>query len=149
MRKQKSQPAGRQGFTLIEILVVVTIIAILTAIGIVSYSSINKRSRDAKRKSDIEQMRSALEMYRAENGYYVDAGSGVFTEASNLAGALVSTYLPAIPSDPKTGVSYWYKATDVSGVKYYGYCLSANLESENPPDTCTPYTAYNYGVKNP
>lgn len=139
----------KSGFTFIEILVTVVIIAIITAAGVVSYSSINKRSRDAKRRADIEQLRTALEMYRAENGYYVDAGSGAFTEASNLAGALVSTYIPAMPTDPKTDHNYWYQATNVSGVRYYGYCLSAIFESEDPSDACTPYSGQNYGVKNP
>lgn len=132
-----------------EILIVIAIIAVITAVGVVSYSSVNKRSRDAKRKSDIEQLRIALEMYRAENGYYANTGSGSYTDASGLSATLVSTYIPAIPTDPKTGGAYWYQATNVSGGNYYGYCLSTNLESENPSDTCTPYSGYNYGVKNP
>ena len=61
----------RNGFSLIELMVSTTVIAILTVIGVVSYSSVNKRSRDVKRKSDIEQIRSALEMYRSDYGYYL------------------------------------------------------------------------------
>lgn len=143
----------RQGFTLVELMVTVSIIAILIAIGIASYSSVNKRSRDTKRKSDIEQIRSGLEMYRAQNGSYPSPGSGSFVNASGLSAYLVSGYMPAIPADPQ-GTSpyiYQYKATDASGSTYYGYCLSAYLETQDLTDTCTPDAtlSHNYGTKSP
>lgn len=141
----------RRGFTLIEVLVAATIIAVLISIGVVSYGSVNKRSKDAKRKGDVEQIRSALEMYRADTGYYPNIGSGVWANAFGLSTLLVSTYLPAIPSDPKPAQTYRYKVTNLSGGNYYGYCMSALIESEDPLDTCTPDTvnSHNYGVKSP
>ena len=141
----------KKGFTLIEVLVAVTIIAVLISIGVVSYGSVNRRSRDAKRKGDMEQLRSALEMYRADNSYYPNAGSGSWANTSGLSPVLVSTYLPAIPFDPKSTQTYRYKATNLTGGNYYGYCMSAFLESENPNDTCTPDTvsSHNYGAKSP
>ncbi|KKU88007.1 hypothetical protein A3A64_00020 [Candidatus Gottesmanbacteria bacterium RIFCSPLOWO2_01_FULL_48_11] len=145
-------PQNLRGFTLIEILVAATILAVLAAIGLVSYGKINQRSRDSKRKSDVEQLRSALEMYRLDNGYYPNTGTGNWTDTSGLSTPLVSTYMPAIPSDPKTTQVYRYKATNVSGGNYYGYCLSALLESEaDPAETCTADTinSHNYGVKSP
>lgn len=144
----------KKGFTLIEILVAVTIITVLVSIGVVSYASVNKRSRDAKRKGDVEQLRSALEMYRSDIGSY-PANPLVpnFDNVSVLEDALVTTgtYMPAIPSDPKSTQTYRYKATNSSGGNYYGYCMSAILESEDPNDTCTPDTtnSHNYGVKSP
>jgi general secretion pathway protein G len=143
----------KKGFTLIEILVAATIIAVLVSIGLVSYSSVNRRSRDAKRKSDLEQVRSALEMYRADMGYYSDAGTGNWTNVSDLAVDIVDTYMPFLPSDPADNVVYRYLATNPSGTptQYYGYCVSALLESGDATDGCTPDTAsgHNYGVKNP
>ena len=150
------QPIKRTGFSLVELLITVSIIAILIAIGVASYATINRQSRDTKRKSDLEQIRSALEMYRADIGSYPSAGSGSFVAASSatdvlvgLTPSLVSTYLPVIPTDPKSTQSYMYKATNPSGGDYYGYCLSALLESEDPQDTCTPSVGQTYGVKNP
>lgn len=138
------------GFTLVELLIAVSIIGILVAIGTVSYSTVNKQSRDTKRKSDMEQIRSALEMYRADNGYYPSAGCAAascgFYNASVLP--LTPTYLPAIPTNPK-GREYRYQPSQRSGGNYYAYCLSALLESENPADTCAPDTGDNYGLKNP
>ncbi len=152
----KIHDAKKQGFSLMELLISVSIIAILVAIGVASYATINRQSRDTKRKSDMEQIRSALEMYRADNGSYPGAGSGNWVAASSstdvligLTPALVSTYLPVVPLDPKAAQSYMYLATNASGGYYYGYCLSALLESENPTDTCAPSTGQTYGVKNP
>lgn len=143
----------RRGFTLIEVLVAATIIAVLTAIAMVSYANINKRGRDTKRKSDMEQIRSALEMYRSDTGSYPNTGNGSWTDASNLSTTLVSSYMPAIPSDPKSPTQvYRFQATNLVSGNYYGYCLSSLIEAEvNPSDTCTPDTVntHNYGLKSP
>lgn len=146
MNKQK------RGFTLLEILVSITIIAVLTAIGIVSYSSVNKRSRDVKRKSDLEQVRSALEMYRADNGEYPNIGSG-FLNASGLDTDLVdSGYMPQVPDDPDSSENYYYDAIDTSGV-FTGYCICADLETvtSGTESTCTVSLPGNcdYGLKSP
>lgn len=146
------------GFSLVELLITVSIIAILISIGIASYATINKQSRDTKRKGDIEQVRAALEMYRANTGTYPAAGGGSWVVASSATDAtagltpyLVSTYIPAIPTDPKASQTYMYIATNPSGGNYYGYCVSVQTESDNPPDTCTVTlpTDHTYGLKNP
>ncbi|MCX8008338.1 MAG: hypothetical protein N3A54_01400, partial [Patescibacteria group bacterium] len=82
-------------------LVVVSIIVLLTGIGVSSYTTVSRRSRDARRLNDLEQIRSALEMYRAANGYYPNVGSGSWTNVSNLRNLLVPTYMQKIPSDPR------------------------------------------------
>lgn len=149
-RISKLEPRAA-GFSLIELLVVIAIIATLVTLSVVSYTTVNKRSRDTKRKSDVEQLRNALEIYRTENRMYPDTGGGSWTDASNLSSVLVSTYISAIPSDPKSTQVYRYQATGESGGAYYSYCLSTKLEAEDPTDSCTPDTVndHNYGVKNP
>jgi general secretion pathway protein G len=147
-----------KGFTLLELLVSATIIGVLTIIGVVSYGSVNKRSRDVKRKSDLEQIRSALEMYRSDNGFYPAANGGSWGVASNLSSSLVtSNYTPSIPSDPqKPSYLYYYVATNqnVANNNYYGYCLCGHIETQPvDPSTCTaiaiPNQVCNYGLKNP
>ena len=150
----------KHGFTLIEILIAVAIIAILTAIGIVSYNSVNKRARDAKRLGDMEQLRSSLEMYRSDFGYYPAVNPGSFDVASNLSTILTvdNTYLPTIPTDPQSPHLYYYESTGQDPItgKYYGYCLCARLEtqavlSSSCTDTLpgTPQDTCNYGVRQP
>jgi general secretion pathway protein G len=88
----------KTGFTLIEILVVVTIIALLSIGAVVSFSQFGKQSRDAKRKADIEQVRAALEMYKSNNV------SGSYP--TSLNSLVTDSYLKSIPVDPKTNLTY-------------------------------------------
>ncbi len=141
----------KKGFSLIELLVVIGIIASIVGFAAVSYSTVNRKARDTKRKGDMEQIRSALEIYRTDIGYYPNLGGGSYVDASGLSTSLVPSYIPAIPGDPQLGQAYRYKATNRSGNSYYGYCLSAKLEGADASGSCTPDTAisHNFGAKNP
>lgn len=104
------------GFTLIEILVVVTIIVLLTAAGLVSYSVFLKQSRDVRRKADLAQVSAALEMYRSNNDTYPTTG------LSQLTGPTI--YIQTVPTDPKNPTyTYYYTATASD------YTLGAYLEN--------------------
>ena len=136
------------GFTFLELLIAVTIIGVLTAIGTVSYVSTNKQSRDARRKSDLEQLRSALEMYRSDSAtsiYVVSAGA---VADSALTTLVSGAYISVIPQDPKpvTGcTNYYYKNNGSSAT----YCLCTCLESTTLPVSTCSQSGYNYCVKNP
>ena len=115
-----------EGFTLVEILVVVTIIALLASLAVVSYSQFVKQARDAKRTTDIEQIRAAIELYRNfdTGGAYpatVDfSGSGTIADAN-------ATYLGKVPNDPlsSSGYSLYY----ISVSPFTDYTLCAYLEN--------------------
>jgi general secretion pathway protein G len=149
----------RNGYTLIELLVVITIIVILGALSFVSYGYISGNSRNAKRKSDLEQVRSALEMYRADKGYYPNGAASYTTisSAPNTPGEILldDGYINALPADPKDNTLYPYKIimTDPSSGHYYGYCLAAYTEGigtlNNACTGVTPPESYYYIVKNP
>lgn len=144
---------NKRGFTLTELLISISIIAILVTIAVAAYSSVNKQSRDAKRKGDLEQIRSALEMYRTDNGSYPAVNTTNFDVASNLSAALVPTYIPVIPSDPKSpSQTYYLETTNAVGGNYYGYCVCALLEISTSASTTCSVTLpanCNYGLKNP
>jgi type IV pilus assembly protein PilA len=52
---------NQKGFTLVELLVVITIIAILSVIGVTIFSGVQKNARDTRRKADIDSIAKALE----------------------------------------------------------------------------------------
>lgn len=106
---------NNKGFSLIELIVVITIIAVITAVGVVSFGGVNKKSRDAKRMADLERYRVALEMARQIGSTY-PADLDVLTAAPyNLMSAKLS--------DPKSGYSYVYGRPTA-----YSYGLYANME---------------------
>ena len=74
------------GFTLVELLVVLVVIAILLAIGVGFQTGARERDDDATAKSNIRTAMPAIEAYRADNGTY--AG---MTEAG-----LKSQYSPGV-----------------------------------------------------
>lgn len=134
------------GFTFVELLVVVTIIVLLSAIGLASYSQVNKKSRDSKRKSDLEQIRAALEIYRTDQSAYpatldTTSCSGTLTQGS-------STYMDPIPCDPTNNATqgYTYLYTQVSDTQY---TLEVKLEVDTATGTCTATSPRTYCVKQP
>lgn len=125
---RRAVPAGRQGFTFVELLVSVSIVAVLAAIGAVAYVSTSKRSRDTKRTADIQAIRSALEIYRSEQGSYpslLPGGGGCLTSTTIEAGGV--TYLNPIPTDPKNGATYCYRYTRGAS-PYTTYTLTCTME---------------------
>lgn len=127
------------GFTLIELLVAMTIFSMMMAIALVSYQATRKSARDGKRKTDVEQIRSALEMYKADNGYY--------PQDTLVSGQDIGEYL-TIPADPdSTNRNYYY--TDLGNGEYAVCAALENpvLESTNCGSGCG--LACNYQVNNP
>lgn len=83
------------GFTMIELLVVVTIMIVLTTIGLVSYRGATQNARNGKRATDIESVRSALVLYRADTGSYPAT-----SDFSAMLSAIASYYSAATLNDP-------------------------------------------------
>lgn len=144
-----------KGFSLIELLIVISIIAILAVVGLVSYTDFIKNSRDARRQADLKTIQSALEEYHADQIYYpysVTAGGSL----TNPAGT--KTYLTKVPNDPLSGgsnYSYVASGTGCSSTtpqKCTSYCLYAALEGTNRPANdsgCTPTSPRNWGITRP
>lgn len=128
----------KQGFTLIEMLIVVAIIGVLASIVLVGLGPVQRRGRDARRIADLRETQNALELYFGKCTYYpggVESGetcSGRIGSPANWQGvqsALTGSNLGInqIPSDPSIGRSYVY-ASDGSG-----YILGALFEDTANP----------------
>lgn len=118
----------KKAFTLIELLVVISIISILVAVGATSYQRAVKLSRDSKRKTDLEQIRQALETFRAEST------TGVYPANKAL---LSPNYITVLPTDPKeNGTTYTYRYTPGgSPIKTYNLC-AITMEITTPTLYC-------------
>ena len=116
----------KNGFTLVELLIVATIMAILAGIGVTSYNSLSKQSRDARRKSDLQSIRSALEFYRSDNDYY----------PTDLSPIVPSKYLNSVPLDPKHKTEYLYCPITGTPAQVINYDLCANLENTSSTASC-------------
>ncbi|SDC03609.1 MULTISPECIES: type II secretion system protein [unclassified Candidatus Frackibacter] len=65
-----------EGFTLIELMIVIAVLGILAGIAIPKFSGVQDKAKDANITSVAGTIRSAMEMYNAENGNYPASVSG-------------------------------------------------------------------------
>ena len=85
-----------QGFSLIEIMVVVVIIGILAALVVPKIMSRPQQARIVKAQSDVSAIQSALDLYKLDNGFYPSTNQGL------QALVTLPTAAP-IPANWKTG----------------------------------------------
>ena len=78
-----------QGFTLVELLIVVIILAVLAAIIVPQFSASTSDAKAAALQSNLANMRSAIEFYYQEHGEY--PGENIATGATCVNGAAVTS----------------------------------------------------------
>lgn len=102
---------NKKGFTLLELLVVISIIGLLATIATASLSNARAKARDAKRLGDAKAIFGALELYYNENGHYPCNAYGS-TWPTFLQELIAAGLLQKAPTDPvNTPVEqYWYES---------------------------------------
>lgn len=91
---RKSQ---QQGFTLIEVMIVVAIVGILTAIGIPSYNAYIERSHRAEAKNFLLALSQRMEQNYSLSGNYNTLQNGVAVDADFIDRAGMGTVPPGGP----------------------------------------------------
>lgn len=126
----------RYGFTLLELLVVITILLILMGVAMARYERSMQRSREAVLKQDLFVMRNAIQQYTLDK----EAGP------SSLDDLVTAKYLSGIPTDPITRTKDWH--TDSEQVLADPQQTSAGITDvhSNSADTSpfenTPYNTW-------
>src|SRR3954462_7638371 len=88
----------RAGFTLIELIVVLTIISLLLSIAAPHYFQSVQRSKESALKQNLVTLRDAIDKFYGDQGKYPDA----------LGDLTAKRYLRALPADPLTeSVETW------------------------------------------
>jgi len=90
MAQRHSRPES--GFTLVELMMVVTIVGILATLAIPSFQRSVMKAREGTLKYDLATLRDVLDQYRADKGTY----------PSELNELVQVGYLKRIPLDPFT-----------------------------------------------
>lgn len=140
------------GFTLVEILIVVAIMALLSIM--IFYGNIQssfQKARDSKRKQDLSKITSLLEDYYNDNQVYPAGNPADGTIDGAPWGGPFGSYAPSLPQDPQSPVTtYFYQA--IGNRRFYA--LYAKLENKKDTEIertgckngCGPDLAYNYAV---
>lgn len=101
------------GFTLIEVMVVVVILGILAAVVVPKIMSRPEQARIVKVKQDILAIQSALDLYKLDNGFYPSTDQGLQALVSKPTVDPMphnwksDGYLQQLPTDP-WGSAYQY-----------------------------------------
>jgi general secretion pathway protein G len=89
----------RRAFTLVEMLLVITIIGILAALVVPKMVGRSEQARQAAAHADISSIKTALDAFEVDNGYYPKSLQDLFQQPSN-AKNWHGPYLENVPQDP-------------------------------------------------
>ena len=94
---------GTHGFTLLELMIVVSIIGILATLAVPSYQSSVVKAKEAALRQDLSTLRDVLDQHKADQGKY----------PPSLTALMSAGYLRGIPKDPFTGsITTWQEISD-------------------------------------
>ena len=102
---------NKQGFTIVELLIVIVVIGILATIVIVAYNGTQSKARDTKRTQDVKSIQKIIEMYRINYGEYpLHSGGSVNVgyNMSSISSLLVPEFAASLPIDPSPPIVYQY-----------------------------------------
>ena len=100
-RRAVHRSARQRGFSLIELIVVVTIIGILASVAVTNVKFAQRKAREAALRDNLFEMRKAIDNFYADKQRY----------PANLQ-ELVPNYLRKIPKDPMTNAEDWEEVMD-------------------------------------
>ena len=106
---------GQDGFTLIEIMVVILIIGLLALMVVPRLRGVADRAKRTKAQADIQELKQALDRYYLDNGSYPTTDQGLQALVSPPSGGRLPSnyeqggYIEKLPSDP-WGNQYFYQS---------------------------------------
>ncbi len=92
VRVQIPKLSRSRGFTIIELLVVMTILVILASVGMTQYRNSVRRAEEATLKENLFRMRDAIDQFYADKNKY----------PADLADLVSEGYIREVPTDPLT-----------------------------------------------
>jgi len=109
--RKKQNKKGEEGFTLIELIVVIAILGFLLALAIPRYTSSRIEAAKKSTQANLHNLANAVELYMTENS---------ITNAPSYGSDVFSTYIPKAPVPPITTTSntYYYKNSGSSYTIY-------------------------------
>jgi type II secretion system protein G len=126
-----------QGFTIVELLIVIVVIGILAGLVITTFTGIQQKARNTERQTDIKAIYGQVEAYYAQNGKYPTLTNlnDATWRASNMKGLETEAL-----RDPKSA-SYNLVTTTAANVYSYAVFAADGVTAcDNSTTDCAVYT---------
>lgn len=127
---KKGEVLKRFGFTLVEMLVVISIIGILSAFLAGGYVNSQKSAKDAARKINLKSISDALNSYYADNGKYPEVGDLIDSQGAFMSTSDGIIYMKKVPIETGGMESIEYER----GSDEKSFRLYTNLENNEDKD---------------
>lgn len=126
----------QEGFTIVELLIVIIVIGILAGLVITTFTGIQQKTRNTERQTDIKAIHGQVEAYYAQEGKYptLDNLNSDTWRASNMKGLDKEAL-----RDPKS-TSYTLASTPAANVYSYAVAASDDSACDNSTNDCSKYT---------
>lgn len=128
---EQNKRKKRNGFTLVELMVVIFILGLLTTIVVINVLPSQDRAMVEKARADIATLGQALEMYRLDNLSYPTSSEGLQALVAPPASLATTAryrqggYIKKLPDDP-WGRPYQYDNPGRQGPGFDLYSLGAD-----------------------
>ncbi len=109
-RRKRGIAKGEEGFSLVELMVVIVILGLLATIVIINVMPAADRAANTKARADIATLEQAIEMYRLDHLTYPPAAEG-------LQALTAGRYIRRLPDDP-WGNPYRYTVPGADGQSF-------------------------------
>lgn len=132
----------QQGFTIVELLIVIVVIGILAALVITTFSGIQQKGRNTERLTDIKALHAQLEAYYAQNGRYPTLANLNDNDTAN-ATSFISVNMKGLDResfrDPKQAAGSFTLAS-APAANVYAYTVTPATCDNAGAGDCTAYT---------
>ncbi len=101
-----------QGFSLIELIVVITIIGILASVVVVNVTGQDDKARAAKALAEVNSISDAAQMFKLDQSIWPESIDELMNPPELPNGGQANPYLKKRPKDPWTGEDYIFEPDD-------------------------------------
>lgn len=116
-----------EGFTFVELSIVIAVIAVIASLALFGYTNQLAKARDTQRKTDVNRIQKLLEEYEKDHSCYPEISD--WPGCGSTSGTIFENYIGTIPCDPRTNTEYVYDA-DTSVCPLW-FTVFADFENDN------------------